>query len=216
MTNILTDQKSIANRFISEIRDNSIQKDSMRFRKNIERIGEVMAYEISKTLHFDKKTIKTPLGEKETLLDNDNVVLASILRAAIPFHQGFLNYFDKAENAFISAYRKKDKKNTFKIEVEYLASPDINNKTVILVDPMLATGQSMYLSYQTLLKKGNPKHIHLASVIASSQAIEYINQMLNNVSYTLWVGDVDKKLNDKSYIIPGLGDAGDLSFGEKI
>lgn len=216
MTNILTNQKSIANRFISEIRDSSIQKDSMRFRKNIERIGEVMAYEISKTLNFDKKIIKTPLGEKETLLDNDKVVIASILRAAIPFHQGLLNYFDKAENAFISAYRKGGKNNTFKIEVEYLASPDLNDKTVILIDPMLATGQSMYLSYQALLKRGNPKHIHFASIIASSQAIKYINQMLNNVSFTLWIGDLDEKLNNKAYIIPGLGDAGDLSFGNKI
>lgn len=216
MITILSEEKSIANYYLAQLRDLNIQKDRMRFRRNIERLGEILAFEVSKQLKYIPKTIKTPLGTKEINLSNDDIVLGCILRASIPFHNGFLNYFDEAENAFISAYRKKINDNKFEIAIEYLASPRLDNKTLILVDPMLATGQSMFLSYEAAIKNGTPKKVHIASVIASSQAINYIKEKFKNIDYDLWIGDVDKEIDHRSYIIPGLGDAGDLAFGEKL
>lgn len=189
----------------------------MRFRRNLERIGEIMAYEISKKLHYEAEEIQTPLASIAVAQPTDKIVLATILRAGLPFHQGFLNYFDGAENAFVSAYRKyKEKGDTFDVLVEYLASPDINGKTLIIVDPMLATGSSMELGYKALLHNGTPAKIHVASVIASRQAIDYVSKVLPEDKTTVWTAAIDPEINSHSYIIPGLGDAGDLAFGEKL
>ncbi len=210
-------KNSVLNSFIAQIRDKNIQKDAMRFRKNIERIGEILAYELSKKLPFSEKTIVTPLGEKKIALIDEKIVLCSILRAGLPLHQGVLNVFDEAENAFISAYRKHNKNNEkdFTIEVEYFASPSLQNKTLILIDPMLATGSSMVAVYEALKKHGIPKKIHIISVIGSLQGVEYIQKYLPE-NTELWISAIDDKLNDKGYIIPGLGDAGDLAFGNKL
>lgn len=206
---------SILNTFISELRDANIQKDAMRFRRNIERIGEISAYELSKTLFFSKKTVTTPLGKKETSLINDEIVLCSILRAGLPLHQGLLNYFDAAENAYISAYRKHNKDRSSEIVVEYFASPSLENKTLILADPMLATGSSLIAVYDALLKHGKPKKIHIVAVVGSNEGISVVkNHFPENTE--LWIATIDDKLNEKGYIIPGLGDAGDLAFGVKI
>lgn len=206
---------SILNTFISELRDANIQKDAMRFRRNIERIGEISAYELSKTLYFSKKTVTTPLGKKETSLINDEIVLCSILRAGLPLHQGLLNYFDAAENAYISAYRKHNKDRSSEIVVEYFASPSLENKTLILADPMLATGSSLIAVYDALLKHGKPKKIHIVAVVGSNEGISVVkNHFPENTE--LWIATIDDKLNEKGYIIPGLGDAGDLAFGVKI
>lgn len=205
---------SIVNRFMAELRDIHIQTDRIRFRRNLERIGEVIAYEISKRLHYAEKSVQTPLGVSDTPLYDDNVVLGTILRAGLPFHQGFLSYYDNAENAFVSAYRKYKDKLNFDIFIEYIASPRLDDKTLILCDPMLATGGSMELSYRALLTKGTPRHTHLASVIASRQAIEYLQKTMPEDT-TLWVAAIDDELNEHSYIVPGLGDAGDLAFGIK-
>jgi len=207
-------KNSVLNSFIAQIRDKNIQKDAMRFRKNIERIGEILAYELSKKLSFSKKTIVTPLGEKQMSLIDEKIVLCSILRAGLPLHQGVLNVFDEAENAFISAYRKHYKKD-FTIKVEYFASPSLQDKTLILIDPMLATGSSMVAVYEALKKHGIPKKIHIISVIGSLQGVEYIQKYLPEDT-ELWISAIDDKLNDKGYIIPGLGDAGDLAFGNKL
>ena len=209
------EQNSIVNQFMSELRDKGIQQDRMRFRRNLERIGEIMAYEISRTLNYSTRQITTPLGEKDLNLPADPVVLATILRAGLGFHQGFLSYFDKAENAFISAYRQYTNETDFDIHVEYIASPTLENKVMILADPMLATGKSMELCYNALCaSKGTPAVTHVAAVIASRQAIEYVEKHLppNTV---IWVADIDDTLNAHGYIVPGLGDAGDLAFGEK-
>lgn len=205
---------SIVNRFMAELRDIHIQNDRIRFRRNLERIGEVIAYEISKRLHYAENSVQTPLGVSNSLLYDDNVVLGTILRAGLPFHQGFLSYYDNAENAFVSAYRKYKDKLNFDIFIEYIASPHLDDKTLILCDPMLATGGSMELSYRALLTKGTPRHTHLASVIASRQAIEYLQKTMPEDT-TLWVAAIDDELNEHSYIVPGLGDAGDLAFGIK-
>jgi uracil phosphoribosyltransferase len=212
----LSKQNSILNTFISEIRDLTIQKDRMRFRRNIERIGEVLGYEMSKTLHYHPKIIKTPLGEKTTdLLEND-IVLCSILRAGVPLHNGLLNYFDDAENAFISAYRHhRHDPESFEIVVEYLACPSLEGKTLILADPMLATGQSMLATYEALKPFGTPKEVHLVCVIGAQNGIDFVSENFSKNTH-LWIATVDKKLNNKGYIIPGLGDAGDLAFGEKL
>lgn len=209
------ESNSILNQYVAEIRDINIQHDRMRFRRNIERIGEIMAYEISKTLHYTALQVKTPLGAATTNVPDNQVVLATILRAGLPLHQGFLNYFDRAENAFVSAYRKYKDTLKFDIHIEYIASPSIEGKTLILVDPMLATGSSMELSYQAMLTKGTPAEIHIASVIASEQALSYISDVFSNTHTTIWCAAVDPELDEHSYIIPGLGDAGDLAFGEK-
>lgn len=210
------DTPSIVNRYMMELRDVNIQHDPLRFRTNLDRIGEIMAYEISKRLNYKETEVQTPLGTAICREPADNVVLATILRAGLPFHHGFLNYFDRAENAFVSAYRKyKEKGDSFEVLVEYLASPSIEGKTLLLVDPMLATGSSMELAYRALLSKGTPSHIHVASVIASRQSVDYICDHFPADRTTLWCGDIDPVINDHSYIVPGLGDAGDLAYGEK-
>jgi uracil phosphoribosyltransferase len=214
--NIVGESNSIFNQFISEIRCEVVQKDPMRFRRNLQRLGEVFAYEISKTMDYQTTDIKTPLGvaQVETLVQHP--VLATILRAGLPLQQGLLNIFDHAENAFISAYRKYDEAGEFHIEFEYLATPLLDGKDVILSDPMLASGASMEVGYQALLKKGNPKHVHLVVIIASTQGVEYVTKHITADNVTLWIGAVDPEMTPMSYIVPGLGDAGDLAFGAKI
>lgn len=210
------DTPSLVSRYMLELRDVNIQKDPMRFRLNLDRIGEVMAYEISKRLEYKKVEVSTPLGVAECHDIADKVVLATILRAGLPLHHGFLNFFDHAENAFVSAYRRyKEKGDSFDVLVEYLASPEIEGKTLILVDPMLATGSSMELAYKAMLTKGNPAKIHVASVIASRKSVEYVTQHFPEEKTTVWIGAIDDEVNAHSYIVPGLGDAGDLAYGEK-
>lgn len=213
--NVLDQKNSILNKFIAEIRDEEIQKDSMRFRRNIERIGEILGYELSHSLEFEKTTVTTPLGTKIVNLPKKDIVLCSILRAGLPLHNGLLNYFDEAENGFISAYRKHINETEFEIVVEYFASPNLDGKILILADPMLATGRSIASVYEGLKKHGTPKEIHLACVIGSKEGIEYVKKHFPE-NTKLWIGTVDDKLNDKGYIVPGLGDAGDLSFGYKL
>jgi uracil phosphoribosyltransferase len=214
MVHILQQNPSIANTFIAELRDESIQKDPMRFRRNLERLGEVMAYEISKTLAYQQTEVVTPLGVAEVALPAEQPVIATILRAGLPVHQGILNYFDRADNAFISAYRKHHKDGSFEIKVEYLSSPDLDNRVLILCDPMLATGQSMYLTYKAILAMGKPRHVHVVSLIASAEGLSYIKSHFPE-NTTIWLGAVDDELTVKSYIVPGLGDAGDLAYGQK-
>ncbi len=212
----LSETNSILHHFVAELRDKSIQQDPMRFRRNLERIGELMAYELSKTLNYDKQLVRTPLGSLKIPHISETIVVSSILRAGLPFHTGFLNYFDRAENAFISAYRKYISKTEFDVHVEYISSPDLIDKTLIVADPMLASGLSFELAYKGLLTKGEPVRTHMCAIIASKQGVEYITEKFkDNDSLTLWVVAVDNELNDKSYIIPGLGDAGDLAFGIK-
>lgn len=207
---------SLVSRYMLELRDVDIQHDAMRFRTNLERIGQIMAYEISRRLDYKDREIRTPLGKCVCKEPADQVVLATILRAGLPFHHGFLSYFDQAENAFVSAYRRyREKGDTFDIVVEYMATPDIEGKTLILVDPMLATGSSMELAYKALLQKGTPARIHVASVIASRRSVEYVKQHFPDDRTTVWCGAIDPEINAHSYIVPGLGDAGDLAFGEK-
>ncbi len=213
---IFNKRNSLFNQFIAEIRDKEIQQDPLRFRKNIERMGEILAYEISKELTYKSIDIQTPLGVSHEFVYEENVVIATILRAGLPLHQGVLNYFDSAENCFVSAYRKYNEKGDFDIHIEYISSPSLDGKTVILTDPMLASGASMELAYKAILTKGNPKHIHIASIIGSEEGIEYVKEHMGNKNITLWIGAVDKELNDKKYIVPGLGDAGDLAFGSKL
>lgn len=210
-------KNSVLNSYIAQIRDKNIQKDAMRFRKNIERIGGILAYELSKKLPFTEKEIQTPLGVKNMHIIKSKIVLCSILRAGLPLHQGVLSIFDEAENAFISAYRKHNTNNEkeFNIEVEYFASPSLENKTLLLIDPMLATGSSMVAVYEALKKHGIPKKIHIISVIGSLKGVEYIEKYFPQDT-ELWISAIDDKLNDKGYIIPGLGDAGDLAFGNKL
>ena len=210
-----SENNSELNRFVAELRDTNIQGDRLRFRKNLERIGEIISYELSKDLHYSPKEIKTPLGIISINTSDDKLVLGTILRAGIPFHQGFLNYFDNAENAFVSAYRKYKDKLNFEIFIEYIASPRIDGKVLILTDPMLATGGSMELAYRALLTKGDPEHVHIASIIASQKAIEYVQEHFPSDKTTVWVGAIDPELDDHSYIVPGLGDAGDLAYVEK-
>jgi uracil phosphoribosyltransferase len=209
-------QNSIFNHFIREIRDVNIQKDAMRFRRNIERIGEIFAYEISQKMTYENNDITTPLGISSESLMIEKPVLATILRAGLPLHQGLLNYFDSSENCFISAFRKHKRGGDFEIKIEYMSSPDLEGKTVILCDPMLASGSSMVLAMEALLSKGKPKHIHVVVTIASSEGIQYFKENLPFRNCTLWLGAEDKEMTAQSYIVPGLGDAGDLAFGEKI
>ncbi|SNR17616.1 uracil phosphoribosyltransferase [Tenacibaculum jejuense] len=212
----LAHKNSILNKFLTEIRDKTIQKDSMRFRRNIERIGEILGYELSKNLKYKTQKINTPLGAKQVNLPDNEVVLCSILRAGLPLHNGLLNYFDDAENAFISAYRyHPNNTEEFEIIVEYFASPPIENKTVLLIDPMLATGRSLVSVYTALKNYGTPKEIHIVSVIGSLDGIDFIKNHFP-VNTSLWIADIDKNLNAKGYIVPGLGDAGDLAFGKKM
>ena len=211
----ISEKNSILNQFLAELRDVEIQKDRMRFRRNIERIGEVLGYELSKSLPYHPKEIKTPLGSLEMQLPQEDVVICSILRAGIPLHNGLLNYFDRAGSSFISAYRHHpDNEIDFEIVVEYLASPSLENKTLILVDPMLATGRSLVSVLEALKKMGAPKEIHLVSVIAATEGIDYVASAVAEGTH-LWIATIDQELNDHGYIVPGLGDAGDLAFGEK-
>ena len=208
-------QNSIFNHFIREIRDVNIQKDSMRFRRNIERIGEIFAYEISKKMEYENQEITTQLGTSTESLMIEKPVLATILRAGLPLHQGLLNYFDCSDNCFISAFRKHKKGGNFEIKIEYMSSPSLDGKTVILCDPMLASGKSMVLAMNSLFSNGKPKHIHIAAIIASTEGIQYLKENTPFRNYTLWLGGQDTELTSQSYIVPGLGDAGDLAFGEK-
>ena len=216
MVHVLGDSNSLFNQYLAEIRDEVIQKDPLRFRKNLERVGEIFAYEISKKLPYKYKEVTTCLGVAKMRVLEQQPVLATILRAGLPLHQGLLNCFDHAENCFISAYRKYDPNGDFHIDFQYIASPLLDNKVVILSDPMLATGSSMEVGYHALLEKGEPQHIHLVSLIASKQGIDYITSKLPNDLVTFWVGAVDPEMTPKSYIVPGLGDAGDLAYGAKI
>lgn len=215
--NELGTTNSVLNNFISEIRNVDVQNDRMRFRRNLERIGEMMAYEISKTFDYKPINITTPLGIKETMTPCDDVVLATILRAGIPMHQGFLNVFDKADNAFIAAYRKYQKGDDFDIMVEYCAAAALDDKVLILIDPMIATGSSLILCLNRLLENGeiHPKAVHLACAIASKEGVTYVKENLNGIDTTLWAVNIDDELTAKSYIVPGLGDAGDLAYGPK-
>ena len=216
MVHVLSEQNSIFNQFVAELRDITIQKDGMRFRRNLERIGEIMSYEISKTLDYQKKETTTPLGIAETNHLVSQPVIATILRAGLPMHIGVLNYFDEAQNAFISAYRRHHKDNTFDIHVEYVSSPNLDNKVLILCDPMIATGSSIVLAYKAILAKGTPKHVHIISAISSKEGVDFVKANMPTKNFTIWCGAVDEELTAHSYIVPGLGDAGDLAFGEKI
>lgn len=212
----IAENNSVLNTFLSEIRDQTIQKDSLRFRRNIERIGEILSYELSKTLSYKNENITTPLGTKEVQLSTNDLVLCSILRAGLPLHQGLLNYFDKAENAFISAYRHHPNNDQdFEIVVEYFASPEIENKTLLLADPMLATGQSLVAVYEAIKKYGIPKEIHILAVIGAKEGVDFVADHFPENTH-LWIATIDDSLNEKGYIIPGLGDAGDLAFGQKL
>lgn len=209
------ERPSLMSQFVRELRDINIQGDMLRFRRNLERIGEIMAYEISKTLSYGKVDISTPLENMQCDEISDQVVLATIFRAGVPFHKGLLNYFDHAGNAFVSAYRKYKDNEHFDVHIEYIASPRLDGKTIIIADPMLATGASMELSYKALLTKGEPSHIHIASIIASQVAIDYVKSVFPADKTTIWVAAIDPIINSHSYIIPGLGDAGDLAYGPK-
>ncbi len=209
-------QNSIFNHFIREIRDVKIQNDAMRFRRNIERIGEIFAYEISKEMEYKSKDITTPLGISTESLMTEKPVLATILRAGLPLHQGFLNYFDSSDNCFISAYRKHKKSGDFEVKIEYISSPNLDDETIILCDPMLASGSSMILAMEAIMSKGNPKHIHIVAIIASAEGVDYVKENIPMQNCTLWLGGEDAEMTAQSYIVPGLGDAGDLAFGEKI
>lgn len=210
------DQNSLLNQFIAEIRDEVIQKDRMRFRRNIERIGEILGYELSKSLEYKTKKVTTPLGTKDIAIPTDQFVLCSVLRAGLPLHQGLLNYFDHAENAFISAYRHHpDGGDAFEVIVKYFAAPDLNNKILILTDPMLATGKTLENVLKALKEHGTPKQIHIISVIGSKAGINHVSSVFPESTH-LWIAAIDDELTSKGYIIPGLGDAGDLAFGTKL
>ena len=207
---------SLLSQVLAEIRDCDMQRDRMRFRRNLERVGEISAYEISKVLAYKNTAVQTSLGTAQVDVLSEQPIIASILRAGLPFHQGFLNYFDHADNAFISAYRKhQGNEDEFEVEIEYLSSPDVEGRTVILCDPMLATGSSMVLAYQALLARGNPSHTHIAAVIASKQGVQFALDALPDHT-TIWLGDIDPELNSRAYIVPELGDAGDLAYGLKV
>lgn len=212
----LGSKNTVLNQFVRELRDASIQKDSMRFRRNMERIGEIFAYEISKTMQYIPKEVITSLGTAEVQVMKTPPVLATILRAGLPLHQGILNYFDNADNAFVSAYREHRKDDEFSIQIEYVSSPDLENRVLILTDPMLATGQSMVASYKSLLVHGKPAHTHFVSVVASVQGVEYLKRMLPKTGTSIWIAAIDDELTAQGYIVPGLGDAGDLAYGQKI
>lgn len=215
----LSEHPSLLNQYLKELRSVDIQKDSMRFRRNIERIGEIMAVEISRHLTYATEQVQTPLAVADIEIPQDKIVLGTLLRAGLPMHQGFLNMFDQAENAFISAYRQETigRRGEMQIEIisEYLAAPSVEGKTLILVDPMLATGLSMEVAYKALLSHGTPKHLHMACLFGTPQAIQHLSDNLPEDA-TLWCAVIDPKLNEKKYIVPGLGDAGDLCFGEKL
>ncbi len=213
MAFLLNNSSTIANHFLADLRDAQIQKDSMRFRRNLERLGEIFAYEISKKLQYQDVSVETPLGTANVALLEEQPVLATILRAGLPLHQGLLNYFDKADSAFIAAYRKTRKSGDFYIQMEYVSSPNLNNRILIVSDPMLATGMSMVLCCKELLNTYNIKELHIVSVIASVEGVAHVKANLPKAK--LWLGAIDEEMTTKAYIVPGLGDAGDLAFGEK-
>ncbi|NOU47845.1 MAG: uracil phosphoribosyltransferase [Bacteroidales bacterium] len=215
MVRNLGETNSVFNQFIAEIRNSELQNDRMRFRRNLERIGEIFAYEISKTFEFQDVEVTTPLGVATMPLIVNQPILATILRAGLPLHQGLLNYFDKADNAFITAYRKYDKNEAFEIRVEYISSPSIEDKILILSDPMLATGASIMKTLKGLQALGKPKHIHIVSALASIEGVEFVKRNVFGKNVTIWVGGLDDELTAQAYIVPGLGDAGDLAFGRK-
>ena len=209
-------EDSLFNQYLSEIRDVDIQQDRLRFRRNLERVGEIIAYEISKTLEYESKEVVTPLGVKEVRVLSEQPVLATILRAGLPFHQGMLNMFDRADNAFIAAYRKYDKDDDSEIRVEYFSSPELDGRVLIVCDPLLATGESLVKTIEGLLGDDQePKHIHIAVAVASSDGLEHVKRRMSRKPVTIWVGSVDDELTARAYVVPGLGDAGDLAFGAK-
>jgi len=208
-------KNSILNKFVAQMRDKDVQKDSMRFRRNLERLGEIFAYEISQTLEHSPKEVVTPLGIASVPTYDEQVVVATILRAGLPLHQGVLNYFDDAQNAFVAAYRKYDKGEDFHIQIEYASTPDLDGKTLILADTMLATGASLEIAYKRLCEEGTPFHTHLVCPLASAYAVEYLQKHMPEEGVTLWVAAIDEELTSHSYIVPGLGDAGDLAYGVK-
>jgi uracil phosphoribosyltransferase len=210
----LSQQHSLVSNWVAELRDVGIQTDRQRFRRNLERIGEVAAYEISKVLPFSEMEVQTPLGIAEHKILSEQPILATILRAGLPLHQGLLNYFDKADNAFISAYRKHNKDGSFEISLDYVSCPELENRVVIISDPMLATGSSLVKTIHFLKEEGKPKQIHIVAAIACTVGIEYV--IREEPSVTVWCGDIDDELTAKGYIVPGLGDAGDLAFGTKV
>ena len=212
----LGNQLSVLNQFIAELRNAEIQKDSMRFRRNLERCGEIFAYEISRKLAYEDKQVITTLGSATIQLLKQYPVLGTILRAGLPLHQGLLNIFDKSENAFVSAYRKHRKDGEFTIKIEYISAPDLTDRVLILSDPMLATGLSISLAYKELMTRGKPSHTHIVSVLASVEGVEYMKKHFSSSDVTLWVGAIDDELTAQAYIVPGLGDAGDLAYGKKI
>jgi uracil phosphoribosyltransferase len=209
------ENNSILNKFVAQMRDITIQKDSLRFRRNLERLGEIFAYEISKTLEYSEKPVTTPLGIANMRTHDDKVVVATILRAGLPLHQGILNYFDDAQNAFVAAYRKYDKGEGFHINIEYASTPDLEGKTLILADTMLATGSSLEIAYKKLCEQGTPKHTHIVCRLPLENTIEYLQKNIDGQKATLWVAAIDEELTSRSYIVPGLGDAGDLAYGIK-
>ena len=217
MVKILNKENTILNKFLAQMRDKSVQRDSMRFRRNMERVAEIMAYEISKKLNYRTQHVETPLGIAAVECISDKIVIATILRAGLPFHQGFLNYFDDADNGFVSAYRKSRPDGSFIVDVEYVSTSSLSGKTLILVDPMLATGTSLMLVYDALVRRaGEPEHTHFAAVFASEQGVDYVLKHTDATKCTLWCAAVDPELTSKSYIVPGIGDAGDLAYGVKL
>lgn len=217
MVKILNKENTILNKFLAQMRDKAVQCDSMRFRRNMERVAEIMAYEISKKLNYKTRMVETPLGIAAVEEIADKVVIATILRAGLPFHQGFLNYFDDADNGFVSAYRKSRPDGSFIVDVEYVSTSSLSGKTLILVDPMLATGTSLMLVYDALVRRaGEPEHTHFAAVFASEQGVDYVLKHTDATKCTLWCAAVDPELTSKSYIVPGIGDAGDLAYGVKL
>ena len=217
MVKILNKENTILNKFLAQMRDKAVQGDSMRFRRNMERVAEIMAYEISKKLNYKTRMVETPLGIAAVEEIADRVVIATILRAGLPFHQGFLNYFDDADNGFVSAYRKSRPDGSFIVDVEYVSTSSLKGKTLILVDPMLATGTSLMLVYDALIRRaGEPDHTHFAAAFASEQGVDYVLRHTDPKRCTLWCAAVDEELTSKSYIVPGIGDAGDLAYGIKL
>lgn len=217
MVNILDKQSTILNRFMAELRDEQIQKDSMRFRRNMERVGEVLAYEVSKKLSYVSRDVITPLGHSATMLSDDQIVLATILRAGIPMMEGFLNYFDRAEVAFVSARRHYRKNGEMEIIMQQVTTPSLEGKVLIIIDPMLATGASIEMSYEALIEKGGmPLHTHICAAISSTDGIEYVESHLRASQVTIWSASVDSEMTVKSYIVPGIGDTGDLAYGCKM
>jgi len=215
MVHNLSKDNSIINQYVAELRDVEIQKDRMRFRKNLVRIGEIFAYEISKKMIFTSKEVTTPLGIANVPVLSEQPIIGTILRAGLPLHEGILNFFDQADNAFISAYRKHHKDGTFDIKLEYVSSPDLRDRILILCDPMLATGSSIVMTYKALMERGAPKHTHIVSALASTQGIEHVRSQLST-NITIWTAAVDEELTVQAYIVPGLGDAGDLAYGSKL